>query len=145
MPHGIKPRKMRPFGKKRGPDVEYYRERDDNDYYDQEVANNETEKYEVIDWSESLLYKYYIENQNYLNIDKFQQIGYDYEFGRLCWNQRYFTNWEVDELLEAIKGNYDAYVAQKVHGPLYLKALLTLKHLYEEQCVDYQKLLRLRQ
>ena len=72
MPHGIKTRKVRPFVKKRGPDVEYYRERDDNDYYDQEVANNETEKYEIIDWFESLLYKYYIENQSYLNIDKFQ-------------------------------------------------------------------------
>lgn len=51
----------------------------------------------------------------------------------------------MEQLLGLIKGKYGEYESQKVHGPLYVKALVTLKHLFEEQGIDYGKLLKVRQ
>ena len=61
----------------------------------------------VINWSETPLYKYYQQYQAILDVQKFQQIGHDPQSGYLAWDQRHFSNWEVEQLLGLIKAKYN--------------------------------------
>ena len=94
----------------------------------------------AINWSETPLYRYYQDHQAIIDVQKFQQIGHDPQNGYLAWDERHFANWEVETLLGHIKQSYADYENQKVHGPLYVKALVTLKYLFDEQGIDPSKL-----
>lgn len=65
--------------------------------------------------------------------------------GYLAWDSIYYTNWEIEGLLETIKNKYQQFDKQEVHSQIYFKALITLKYLFDEQAIEFEKFKRIRQ
>ena len=80
-----------------------------------------------------------------LDVHQLQQIGQDAQSGYLAWHPSHFTDQQVDQLLNKIRADQSKYEDEKVHAPIYVQAMVTLKYLFEEQQVDQTKLLKVRQ
>ena len=55
-----------------------------------------------------------------------------------------YNEQQLATLLENFKASAQSFVDHQVHGPIYLKALVTLKYLFEEQAVDDSKFRKVR-
>ena len=79
----------------------------------------------VINWSNSPLYLYYSSNRKDLKLEQYVQISE--------WDNHYYTDREIEGLIGQVKTNYNEISNNKdTQGPIYLKALLTLKFLLNE-------------
>lgn len=77
-------------------------------------------------------------------MSKFQQIGLNPQDGFLAWDTIYYTNWEIETLLDTIKSKYSSFEKQEVHSQIYFKALITLKYLFDEQGIEFEKFKRIK-
>lgn len=99
----------------------------------------------VVNWSETPIFDYLNFNKNAANqlkridLDRFQQINEE------SWDQRLYTEKQIDQLILDIKTNSDDFLENDVQGPIYLKALVTLRYLFNEQALNSDKFQKVRQ
>ena len=92
----------------------------------------------VINWNLTPLYDYFVSNRSALDANKLIQIN------MATWDQRLYTELQLDELLQSIRVHFERYVDKDIQGPIYLRSLVTLKFLFNEQAIDFTKFQKVR-
>ena len=61
------------------------------------------------------------------------------------WDQHHYTQTEIESLVNKFRESFTDLAHQTIYSPIYMRALLTLKLLFNEQSIPQTKFQKLRE
>ena len=95
----------------------------------------------VLDWSKTPLFDYYLRNQESLDFTNWGTVGTKLQ----TWDQHHYTQTEIESLVNKFRESFTDLAHHTIYSPIYMRALLTLKLLFNEQSIPQTKFQKLRE
>ena len=61
------------------------------------------------------------------------------------WDSHYYTQRDIEGLLNRFRQSFTELAHQNIFGPIYMRGLLTLKFLFNEQAMEHSKFQKIRE